>query len=339
MRYTTLGNTGERVSVLGCGTMWFADLSQAETTATLNHALDRGVNYIDCARGYGDAEIKVGKAIGHRRDDFFMATKTAGRDRASAAEHIDQSLERLQVDHLDFIQLHYVNYEHEFEQLMGTGGGLEAAIAARADGKVRYIGISGHRPELLAIWLGRYDFDTVLFHLNPIQPFAAAELLPSATDHGVGTIAMRPVGSGAIQEVPDALRYVHAQGVDIVLSGLTTPAIVDANVDALREPVAADEQRKLASWVASIDNLGCRRCNYCSCPVGIEVPDMMLSASLHSRNAFSDAGQKNWDQATASVHKCESHVPCQTAPICESSCPYDLPIRMTALRVAGVAGQ
>ncbi len=333
MRHTTLGKTGERVSVLGCGTMWFADISQAETNAALNHALDRGVGYIDCAHSYGDAEIKVGEAIGHRHDEFFLATKTDNRSRDAAAE-IDESLTRLQVDYLDLIQFHYVNYQHEFEQVMGSGGGLEAAIAARDAGKVRYIGISGHRPELLAAWLKSYDFDTVLFHLNPIQPFAASELLPAVADRGVGTIAMRPVGSGAIQDVPDALRYVHSQGVDIVLSGLTTPAIVDANVDTLQQSVSADEKQKLASWVASIDNLGCRRCNYCSCPVGIEVPDMLLTEPLHARDAFSATGRATWNEATAAIHKCEGHEPCRTAPICESACPYGLPIRDTALRIA-----
>ena len=325
--------------MLGCGTMWFADLSQAETTATLNHALDRGVNYIDCARGYGDAEIKVGEAIGHRNDEFFLATKTDKRNRDAAAAEIDESLDRLQVHYLDLIQLHYVNYEHEFEQLMGKGGALEAAVAAQAAGKVRFIGISGHRPELLAAWLAEYEFDTVLFHLNPIQPFAATELLPVAAARDVGTIAMRPVGSGAVRDAPRSLRYVRSQGVDVVLSGLTTPDIVDANIAALEDPVAGDESREFVSWVGSIENNGCRRCNYCSCPVGIEVPDMLLTEPLHSRDAFSDAGRTTWNEATAAVHKCEGHDPCQTAPICESACPYDLPIRMIALRVAGSAQQ
>jgi uncharacterized protein len=337
VRQTTLGTTGRQVSMLGCGTMWFADMSQAETNAALNHALDRGVDYIDSARSYGDAEIKVGEAIGHRHDEFFLATKTDERSREAAAAQIDESLARLQVDYLDLIQLHYVNYQYEFEQLMGKGGALEAAVAARAAGKVRFIGISGHRPELLATWLAEYEFDTVLFHLNPIQPFAASELLPIATAREVGTIAMRPVGSGAVQDAPRSLRFVRSQGVDVVLSGLTTPDIVDANIAALDDPIAGDENQELTAWVASIGNNGCRRCNYCSCPVGIEVPDMLLTEPLHARGAFSDAGRATWNEATAAVHKCEGHEPCRTAPICESACPYDLPIRSTALRLAGGA--
>ena len=335
MRQSTLGKTGEQVSVLGCGTMWFGDLSQAETTRTLNHALDRGVTYFDCARGYGDAEIKVGKAISKRRDEFFMATKTAKRDRKSAAREMDESLERLGMDHLDLLQLHYVNFEHEFEEIMAPEGALTAALDAQAAGKVRHIGITGHRPERLSAWLGEYDFATVLFHLNPVQPFSATDLLPRAKDLDVGTIAMRPVGSGAISRISESLRYVHSHGVDVVLSGLTTPAIVDENIEALAEPVEQPEQQALTSWVLSIENNGCRRCNYCSCPVGIHIPDMLITEPLQTHDWFTDVGKEDWAEATASVHKCHGHEPCQTEPICETKCPYDLPIRKTALRVAG----
>ena len=118
MRRSILGKTDKQVSILGCGTMWFKDLSQTQTTKTLNYALDRGVTYFDCARGYGDAEIKVGKAISTRHDEFFIATKTVKRDYKSACQEIDESLERLGTDYLDLIQLHYVNEEHEFQEIM-----------------------------------------------------------------------------------------------------------------------------------------------------------------------------------------------------------------------------
>lgn len=336
MRQSTLGRTGERVSVLGCGTMWFADFSQTEATVTLNHALDRGVTYFDCARGYGDAEIKVGRAIGHRHDEFFIATKTARRDRESAAREIDESLERLAVKHLDLIQLHYVNHQHEFQQIVSPDGALAAAVDAQAARKVRHIGITGHRPELLAAWIGEYDFAAVLFHLSPVQPFSATDLVPRAMNLNTGTIAMRPVGSGAISRISESLRYVHSRGVDVVLSGLTTPAIVDAKLDTLEALIDEAEQQALTSWVLSIENNGCRRCNYRSCPMGIEIPAMLISEPLQTRDWFTDAGRQDWAEATAAVHNCHGHEPCQTEPICESKCPYDLPIRTTALRVAGV---
>ena len=339
MRQSILGKTGKQVSILGCGTMWFKDLSQTQTTKTLNYALDRGVTYFDCARGYGDAEIKVGKAISTRHDEFFIATKTVKRDYKSACQEIDESLERLGTDYLDLIQLHYVNEEHEFQEIMSHNGALKAAVEAKATGKARHIGITGHRPELMASWIGEFEFDTVLFHLNPLQPFSVNDLIPRAKELDVGMIAMRPVGSGAISLISESLRYVQSQGVDVVLSGLTTPAIVDENIEALIDPVDEVEKQSLESWVMSIDNNGGRRCNYCSCPIGIEIPDMLLTEPLKTHDWFTKAGSEDWATATAKVHGCEGHEPCQTLPICEVQCPYDLPIRKTALRVAGESQQ
>ena len=149
LQRTPLGATGDQVSILGCGTMWFSDMSQDDTDEALNYCLDRGVTYFDCARGYGDAEIKIGNAIGHRRDEFFMATKAIGRDASTAYQQINESCERLATDHLDLLQLHYVNYQEEFYQIMASGGALEGALRARDEGLVRHIGITGPRLEPL----------------------------------------------------------------------------------------------------------------------------------------------------------------------------------------------
>ena len=337
MRYNLLGRTGEKVSALGCGTMWFARMTQAETDLALNHALDMGVTYFDCARSYGDAEIKVGKAIGHRRDQFFMATKAAGRDRKTAARQIDESLKRLGTDRIDLIQLHYVNHQSELDEAVGPGGAMEAAQRAREAGKVGHIGITGHRPEKLADWLSTGLFETVLFHLSPVQPFAARDLLPAAKTLGVGTMAMRPVGSGLLADARGALRYVASQRVDVIVSGLTSPEIVDENIRTLEEPVADDEAARLVEWVGELGSNDCRRCNYCTCPVGIEIPDAMISEPVARRGRLSDAGRKTWEKAIEAVGKCYGHTPCQTQPICESKCPYDLRIRQLMLKVAGAA--
>ena len=316
--------------------MWFAEMSQQQTNQALNYALDAGVTYIDCARSYGDAEIKVGKAIGNRRSEFFMATKAVARDGPTAGRQIDESLKRLDMDHIDLIQLHYVNYEHEFDQIMATAGALEAAIKAKQAGKVRHIGITGHRPEKLASWVRQWPYETVLFHLNPLQPWAALDLLPTTSELGIGTMAMRPLGSGLLDapSARDAIRYVHQHPVDVVVSGLTSERIIDANIAALAEPVDRDEANRLANWAADLVGNDCRRCNYCSCPVGIEVPDTMLSEKVIEKELHSDAGMALWKEATNKIDQCSGHTPCQTAPICESKCPYDLPIRNLMLRLS-----
>ncbi len=334
MRMVRLGRTEELVSHLGCGTMWFRNLSQADTDAAVGHALDRGITYFDCARAYGDAEIKLGRALGARRDRAFIATKTNKRDAAAVSSEIEESRQRLDCGAIDLLQLHYVNSPGDFDAVMAPGGALEAARRAQGDGHVRYVGITGHRPEKLAEWLQTEEFDTVLFHLNPIQPFAATELMPTARRLDVGTLAMRPTGSGLTTEYRSFLRYVESNRPNVVVSGLPTPEIVDENIANLERAVEPPEIVELAKLADTYGANLCRRCNYCSCPVGIEVPEAMMAETLWRNDVFSQAGREAWSEAIASVDRCAGHEPCQTQPICESKCPYDLPIRETMMRIA-----
>ena len=337
VRRTELGNTGQQTSILGCGTMWFANMSQAETDTALNYCLDRGITYFDCARSYGDAEIKVGRAIKHRRDEFVIATKAAGRDGKTAYQQITESQQRLDMDVIDLIQLHYVNHQDDFDRIVAPNGALSAALRARDEGIVRHIGISGHRPEKLAEWLGTGHFATVLFHLSPVQPFAATDLLPIARTLGIGSLAMRPIGSGLLSDFESALRYVRGYHPDVIVSGLTTPEIVDKNIAALNHDVEAKEFSKLEAQVLEMGNNGCRRCNYCDCPVNIEIPDTLLGEHAWRNGLMSTQGHQDWTEATRFAHKCANYAPCIKTPLCESPCPYDLPIREIVMRVAANA--
>lgn len=337
VRRTELGNTGHQTSILGCGTMWFASMSQTETNTALNYCLDRGITYFDCARSYGDAEIKVGRAIKHRRDEFFIATKAQGRDAETAYRQITESRQRLDMDVIDLIQLHYVNRQDEFDRIVDSHGALSAALQARDEGIVRHIGISGHRPEKLAEWLSTGHFDTVLFHLSPIQPFAATDLLPTVRRLGVGSLAMRPIGSGLLANYRSALRYVRGHRPDVIVSGLTTPEIVDENIAALNHEVDHEEFSKLKASALEIGNNGCRRCSYCDCPVGINIPDTLLGEHAWKNGRMSSQGHAVWTNATKFVHQCANYEPCTETPLCESHCPYDLPIREIVMRVASAS--
>jgi len=329
-----LGNTGDIVSILGCGTMWFRKLPQSAADESLNHCLDSGISYFDCARDYGDAEIKVGRAISHRKNEFFIATKTHARDANSAYREINESRSRLQVDQIDLLQLHYVNHQSEFDQIVSSGGALEGALRAQTEGLIRHIGITGHRPEKLAQWLESELFSTVLFHLNPTQPFAGTTLLPTTRRLGIGTMAMRPIGSGVASDYRMALRYVRGHSPDVIVSGLTSPAIVDSNIKALEEEVTATEFSALQAKADSIGNNGCRRCNYCECPVGIEIPDTLIAEPYWAASLMSEQGRNIWAEATGPIHSCADYEPCKTTPLCEQPCPYNLPIRDIILSVS-----
>ncbi len=163
------GRTGHRSSVTLFGAAALAQASQADADRALEVLLRYGVNHIDTAARYGDSELRVGAWMDRHRHDFFLATKTGMRSAREAREEIHRSLERLRTDHVDLIQFHSLGHPDDWEQVMGPGGALEAAIEARAQGLVRFIGVTGHGWTIAAMHkrsLARFDFDAVLMPYN-----------------------------------------------------------------------------------------------------------------------------------------------------------------------------
>jgi aryl-alcohol dehydrogenase-like predicted oxidoreductase len=147
------------------GAAALASVTQEQADRTLETLLEYGVNHIDVAASYGDAELRVGPWMDRYREHFFLATKTGERSRDGAREEIHRSLERLRTDHVDLIQLHNLADPIEWEQALSAGGALEACIEARDEGLVRFIGVTGHGTSIAAQHLrslDRFDFDAVL---------------------------------------------------------------------------------------------------------------------------------------------------------------------------------
>jgi aryl-alcohol dehydrogenase-like predicted oxidoreductase len=163
------GRTGHLSSVTLFGAAALARCSQADADRALETLLAYGVNHIDTAAGYGDSELRIGPWMARHRGDFFLATKTRSRSAGDARDDIHRSLERLRVDHVDLIQLHSLGHPDDWEQAMGPGGALEAAVEARAQGLARFIGVTGHGWSIAAMHrrsLARFDFDSVLLPYN-----------------------------------------------------------------------------------------------------------------------------------------------------------------------------
>ena len=198
-----LGRTGHRSSVLAFGgAAFFADTDDARAAAALEDALARGVNHVDVAPSYGDAERVLGPAIARHRDRMFLACKTMERRARKAREELHHSLERLRTDRFDLYQCHAVSDAYDLERLVGPGGALEAMVEARDAGLVRFIGITGHHCGVLKDALDRFPFDTVMFPVNPIQaadPRPATDyrpLLAATIAKGIGAIGIKAIARG-----------------------------------------------------------------------------------------------------------------------------------------------
>jgi len=166
-----LGRLGHHSSVLIYGAAALAEVDQDTADASVQLALDAGINHFDVAASYGDAELRLGPWMGRIRDRIFLATKTGLRDRDAAWAQINHSLERLQTDHLDLIQIHSVGDLEELDLVTRPGGSLEAVVRAREEGLAGAIGITGHGHQAPATHreaLRRFPFDTVLSPLNHV---------------------------------------------------------------------------------------------------------------------------------------------------------------------------
>ena len=171
MEYRRLGRLEHRSSVLIYGAAALAEVTQDVADASIDAALDAGINHFDVARDYGDAELRFGAAMSRMRDRIFLATKTGERLREAAWRQINESLERLQTDRVDLLQLHAVGDLEQLDLATGLNGALEAATRAEAEGLVGAVGITGHGHEAPATHLEalrRYPFATVLTPINPV---------------------------------------------------------------------------------------------------------------------------------------------------------------------------
>lgn len=163
------GRTGHLSSRTIFGGAAFWEVSQAEADQTLELLLAHGINHIDTAASYGDSELHIGPWMARHRQDFFLATKTGQRTYQAAKDEFHLSLERLRVDHVDLLQLHFLVDPVEWETALGPGGALEAAVEAREQGLTRFIGVTGHGTSVAAMHLRaleRFDFDSVLLPYN-----------------------------------------------------------------------------------------------------------------------------------------------------------------------------
>ncbi len=243
----SLGRTGEQVTLFALGGEGVLRTHgrTAEAVEVIHKALDCGVNYCDTAPAYASSMDYYGAALGERRQEIFLASKTHDRTREGSLRLLDDSLKRLRTDHLDLWQLHDLRSVDVLDRIFSKGGAIEALIQARDDGRVRFLGITGHHdPAILLEAMRRFDFDTVLVALNAADVHRLSfirTVLPEAQRRGLGVIGMKVYGAGTLIGpgglTPDqAMRYVLSlPGVSTVVIGCGTPGEVEQNAQIARE--------------------------------------------------------------------------------------------------------
>ncbi|MCW4036870.1 MAG: aldo/keto reductase [Candidatus Bathyarchaeota archaeon] len=276
MEKRRLGRTGHMSTILTIGCAAIGRVSQAEADRFMEIAIEHGMNHIDVAPTYGDAELRLNSWMREHRDKFFLACKTRRRTREEAKEELSSSLDRLGVDHLDLYQLHGLDDLGELETALGEGGAMESILEAQEEGVLKHIGITSHRPPTAYEAIKRFDFDTVLFPVNFIlKRHAAPEndyepLLSLAKKRDMGTIAMKAFTKrpwpteerryntwyepwDTQEEIDKGLWFTLSQGVTTAASAADVrlfPMMVDA-----AERYAELTQREQEELIASASEL------------------------------------------------------------------------------------
>jgi len=282
MQKRRFGRTGHMSSIVIFGAFAVGKLDQKAADATLELVLESGVNHIDVAPSYDDAELRLGPWLEEYRERFFLGCKTHLRGRDEAREELYRSLERLRVDAFDLYQLHAVTTMEELESCFAPGGSLEAILEARDEGLTRFVGITSHglqAPAVEMAALERFDFDSLLFTLNA-NLWADEQyrrdvtaLLQMAAERDVGTMVIKAIARGPWGDQPPryhtwyepmedaagiemALRFALSQPVTGVISAgdaRLLPMILDA---ASRfQPMDAAEQQALLETAAGYEPL------------------------------------------------------------------------------------
>ncbi len=190
-----LGKTGEQVSMIAFGGIVVMNAEPAHAAQVVREAVARGINYFDVAPTYGDAELKLGPALKPYRDKVFLACKTQKRDKAGAEQEMRESLKRLQTDRFDLYQLHAItDVKEDVEAALGKGGAMEAILAAKRQGMIRYIGFSAHSAEAALAAMREFEFDTAMYPVNFVCHYRSGfetEVLAEARGRGMGIIALK----------------------------------------------------------------------------------------------------------------------------------------------------
>jgi predicted aldo/keto reductase-like oxidoreductase len=252
MPYRSLGATGEKVSCIGLGGFHLGQsrLEENDAIKLFQEAIDRGINFSDNSWDYnqGESERRVGKALKGRRDKVFVMSKFDGRTKDSALKQLDESLQRLQVDHLDLWQFHENIRLEDPDRFFAVGGAHEAMDEAKKSGKVRFVGFTGHKDPSVHLRMlkladtNQFKFDTVQMPLNVMDAHFRSfgkQVLPVLVKSNIGVLGMKSMGSGHILQSKavsalDCLHYALSLPTSVVITGVDSKAVLDQAFEAAK---------------------------------------------------------------------------------------------------------
>ena len=342
--YRTLGKTKLNINPLGFGGIPIQRVTREESRDIIEEAIKLGVNFFDSARGYTCSEEYLGDVLPKYRDKVYIATKSMSRTYQDMKNDIMISLNNFKTSYIDLYQCHNVSKMTDFEKIMSDDGAIKALCEAKEQGLVKHIGITSHSLDFIK-WLINSEykdlFETVQIPYNFLEP-EAEEVLKRCKELQIGTIAMKPLGGGVIDNSTPAIKYLFSNdNLSVLIPGMGSIEEVTKNVQAANDfhnlvsfsnekldKLNADEKEYINKLKAEVKGEFCHRCGYClPCPKGIDIPSLFTL-----ENYFDRYGLKNWALTRYKNTKVKADE-CISCQACVKKCPYQLDIPSRLKRI------
>lgn len=317
-----LGKTNMNIKRVGFGGIPIQRITQDDTFKVIDELEKQGINFIDTARGYTVSEEYIGNALKGKRDKFFIATKSMSRDYEGMKNDIQISLSNLKTDCIDLYQIHNLKSE-EYDTIFDDNKAYRALLEAKNSGKIKNIGITSHSLETMQKAVEDDKFATIQFPYNIVED-QADEVFRKANERGIGVIVMKPLAGGALDDATLAIKYILSKDyIDVAIPGMDSIEQVNQNVSVLEDlQLTKSDNDKIQQIRNSLGKRFCRRCEYClPCPVGVNIPTNFLLEGYYTRYNLKEWAVERYEAISGKANECIN------CGLCETKCPYELPIR------------
>ncbi|HSQ33333.1 MAG TPA: aldo/keto reductase [Peptostreptococcaceae bacterium] len=315
-----LGKTNLKISRVGFGGIPIQRISQEDTNKVINELRKNNINFIDTARGYTISEEYIGNAIQNDKNNWIIATKSMTRTYEGMKTDIQISLNNLKRDYVDLYQIHNLKLE-EWDNIFEEA--YRALLEAKDSGRIKHIGITSHSLDVIEKAIESDKFETIQFPYNIVEN-QADEIFKRAHEKNIGVIVMKPLAGGAIRDGKLAIKYILSKDyIDVAIPGMDSVEQVLENTSVLKDLTLNEEDLNEIDGIrSSLGNRFCRRCEYCMpCPVGINIPMNFLIEGYYTRYNLEDWANERYSALDKKAKDCEAF------GLCETKCPYQLPIR------------
>lgn len=323
MERIILGKTGLTINRLGFGGIPIQRVSETEAIRTVLHAVDKGVDFIDTARGYTSSEERIGKALAQTNAPVVMATKSQSKTADAIRRDVDASLRALGLEFIHLYQCHFVRDMTDYDNIRSPNGAVAGLVKAREEGLIGHIGVTSHSLDLVLKILDDDIFETIMVCFSFLEPAARERVIPKAFEKNVGVIAMKSFSGGVIENPALAIKFALSHPGVALIPGVESPSLFDQNWKIYESggPLTPTEQREIDTIRNAQDKVFCRRCDYCL-PCTEEIPIQII---MGLRMILKRAGEGFLDAPW--INKAIDNARrCTACGECAARCPYGLPI-------------